>query len=706
MKLIWLALLSPVAFGFGYASQQTNPAKQKAIISAVNECVKEEHFQPKAIDDNFSGDVFNLFLQRLDYNKKFFLQSDIDELKKYKSKIDDEINSPSTEFFEATMTIFKQRVKDVEQFYKTQMDKPFEFTANEEIVLDGKKLVYPKNMDDLKESWRKALKYQVMTRVFELKETQDKQIEKKDTSLKKVKTFGELEEDARKKVLKNNEDVFTRLNKTEDDDYFSLYVNTICSVLDPHTDFLPPKDKENFDIRMSGRLEGIGATLQEKDGFIKIASLVVGGPAWKQGKMKAEDLILKAAEKDDKDWFSLEDVRVDEAVKHIRGKKGTVVRLYVKHADGNTEEIDITRDVVVMDETYAKSSIIEFKGKRFGFIDLPEFYADFNNPNGRFCAPDMHKELLKLKEENVDGVIIDLRNNTGGSLRDVVDIAGLFIKTGPVVQVKGREGQPQIYNDHDPDMVYDGPLAIMINEFSASASEILAAAIQDYHRGVIIGSPASFGKGSVQRFYDLDMFNLSAPSDARPLGTLKMTNQKFYRINGGATQLKGVSSDIVLPDNLEYIEYGEKKEDFPMKWTQIPAANYQPFADNYKTNDLKRSSSERLKNNEYFAAIEKNAQRLKKQQDDNKSTLNYEKYVQEQKENRERSKKLEELAKTEYDVTLNSTSFDKKEIATDTIKLNKAKTWFKTLKKDPYVFETTNVLFDMLPSHPASDMKK
>ena len=262
IKLIWLALLAPMAFGFGYASQQVSPVKQKAIIAAVNECVKEEHFQPKPIDDNFSGDVFNLFLQRLDYNKKFFLQSDIDDLKKYKSKIDDEINNPSTEFFEATMTIFKQRVKDVEQFYKTQMDKPFEFTANEEIVLDGKKLVYPKNMDDLKESWRKALKYQVMTRVFELKETQDKQIEKKDTSLKKVKTFGELEEDARKKVLKNNEDVFTRLNKTEDDDYFSLYVNTICSVLDPHTDFLPPKDKENFDIRMSGRLEGIGATLQ------------------------------------------------------------------------------------------------------------------------------------------------------------------------------------------------------------------------------------------------------------------------------------------------------------------------------------------------------------------------------------------------------------------------------------------------------------
>ncbi len=706
VKLIWLSLLAPMAFGFGYASQQVSPAKQKAIIAAVNECVKEEHFQPKAMDDNFSGDVFNLFLQRLDYNKKFFLQSDIDELKKYKSKIDDEINNPSTEFFDATMNIFKQRVKDVEQFYKAEMDKPFEFSANEEIVLDGKKLVYPKNMDDLKEAWRKALKYQVMTRVFELKETQDKQIEKKDTSLKKVKTFGELEEDARKKVLKNNEDVFTRLNKTEDDDYFSLYVNTICSVLDPHTDFLPPKDKENFDIRMSGRLEGIGATLQEKDGFIKIASLVVGGPAWKQGKMKAEDLILKAAEKDDKEFFSLEDVRVDEAVKHIRGKKGTVVRLYVKHADGNTEEIDITRDVVVMDETYAKSSVIEFKGKRFGFIDLPEFYADFNNPNGRFCAPDMRKEVMKLKAENVDGIVIDLRNNTGGSLRDVVDIAGLFIKTGPVVQVKSREGQPQIYNDHDPDMVYDGPLAIMINEFSASASEILAAAIQDYHRGVIIGSPASFGKGSVQRFYDLDMYNLSASADARPLGTLKMTNQKFYRINGGATQLKGVSSDIVLPDNLEYIDYGEKKEDFPMKWTQIPATTYQAFTDNYKVSELKKSSSERLKNNEYFAAIEKNAQRLKKQQDDNKSTLNYEKYVQEQKENRDRSKKLEELTKTEYAVTLNSTLADKNEMAADTNKINKTKTWFKALKKDPYVFETSNVLYDMIATQPTSNMKK
>ncbi|MEY4875270.1 MAG: hypothetical protein RL708_419 [Bacteroidota bacterium] len=690
-----LVALIPCVVAFSFEAQ-TNPQKQKAIIQAVTESVKDQHFQPKEINDDFSADVFTLFLQRMDYNKKFFLQSDIDDLKKYKSKIDDEINNPSTEFYEATIKVFKQRAADAEGFYKSFLDKPFDLTTNEDIILDGKKLVYAKNMDELKEAWRKSLKYQVMARVFELKETQDKQIEKKDTTLKKVKSFAELEEDARKKILKGNEDFFARLNKTEADDYFTLYVNTITGVLDPHTDFFPPKDKENFDIRMSGRLEGIGATLQEKDGFIKITSLVVGGPAWKNGKIKAEDLIMKAAEKDDKDWFALEDVRVDDAVKHIRGKKGTIVRLFVKHADGNTEEVEITRDVVVMDETFAKSSIINYKGKRIGLINLPEFYADFNNPTtGRRCGKDMRIEVEKLKKDKVDGIMIDLRNNTGGSLNDVVDIAGLFIKGGPIVQVKSREGMPYVYPDRDNDVVYDGPLAIMVNEFSASASEILAAAIQDYHRGIIVGSPTTFGKGSVQRFYDLDMYNMTAPAEIRPLGTIKLTNQKFFRINGGATQLKGVASDIILPDNLEYIEYGEKKEDHPMKWSQIQPAIYTPISGCFNLDELKKSSKQRLQNNEYFTAIDKNAQRLKKQQDDNKSTLNFAKFVQEQNENRERSKKLEELTKTEYDMNFEWTADDKALIEADSNKTNKMKNWFKALKKDAYIFETTNIVYEI-----------
>jgi carboxyl-terminal processing protease len=620
------------------------------------------------------------------------LQSDIDELKKYKLKIDDEINNPSTEFYESALAIFKQRVKETESFYRLYLDTPFDLSTNEEIILDGKKLVYAKNMNELKDAWRKALKYQVMTRVFEMNETQQKQIEKKDTTLKVIKSIAEMEIEARKKILKSNDEFFARINKTENDDYFTLYVNTITSVLDPHTDFFPPKDKENFDIRMSGRLEGIGATLQEKDGYIKITSLVVGGPAWKNGKLKAEDLIMKAAEKEDKDWFTLEDVRVDEAVKHIRGKKGTIVRLFVKHADGNTEEIEITRDVVVMDETYAKSTVIDYNGKKYGLINLPEFYADFNNQAGRRCGKDMRIEVEKLKKENVEGIIIDLRNNTGGSLNDVVDIAGLFIKDGPIVQVKSKEGMPYVYPDRDKDIVYDGPLTIMVNEFSASASEILAAAIQDYHRGVIIGSPTTFGKGSVQRFYDLDMYNMTASADVRPLGNIKLTNQKFFRINGGSTQLKGVASDIILPDNLVYMEYGEKKEDHPMKWTQIQPATYKTWVGNYNLDELKKSSKQRLQNNQYFSSIEKNAQRLKKQQDDNKSTLNLEKYSQEQKENKERSKKLEELTKAEYNLSFSLTSEDKQAFEADTNKVNKMNIWFKALKKDAYIFETTNII--------------
>jgi carboxyl-terminal processing protease len=688
---------------FSAFADNDSAAKRNAIITAVSRAIQYQHFDPKPLDDAYSKEVFKLYIQRLDYNKKFFLQADIDLLsKKYQTKLDDAILNQNLDFYNEVMGIFRNRFQEANGFYKDLLTNPFIFEDKEEVVVDGKKLVFAKSKADLKEAWRKALKYQVLNKLQELEETQQKQIEKKDTALKFVKTLIELEIDARQKITKSNADFFDRVSKTSDDDYFTVYVNTLTSVMDPHTDFFPPKDKENFDIRMSGKLEGIGATLQEKDNYIKISSLVIGGPAWKQGQLKADDLIMKAAEGKDAEWFSLENIRVDDAVKHIRGKKGTTVRLYVRHADGTTEEVSIVRDIVVFEDTYAKSSILNYGGKKIGFIYLPEFYADFNNPSGRRCAGDMRAEVEKLKKDQVDGIIIDLRSNGGGSLSDVVQIAGLFIDKGPIVQVKKRQGVPDVMTDPDPNTVYAGPLTIMVNEFSASASEILAAAIQDYHRGIIVGSPSTHGKGTVQRFYDVEQFADNLTEEMRPLGALKMTDQKFYRVNGGSTQLKGVTPDVLIPDNYEYIDYGEKKEDYPLKWTQIPAVTYNVLPMNIQPSELNKKSQARTSSNELFKSVENYAKYLKKQSDENSYSLNYQKNALDEMESKEMSKKIEALAKVEKPMEVVIPSADLAGIQADSNKVTRNTEWRKSLKKDAFIFETVNIMLDMM----AADVPK
>ncbi len=671
------------------ASRET---KEKAIVSSLVTAINALHYQPKPLDDAFSKEVYNLYLKRLDGNKKFFLESDIDQFAVYQNKIDDELQQPSLDFFKLVNERYQQRVLEMKESYPAILNQPFDFTTDETFVADGDKLPWCKTKSDLVNEWRKSLKYQVLTRIVEAKDIQDKQIEKKDTSLKVVKTWAQLEEDARTKVAKSQKDFFERLAKNDEDDYFSLFANTITAVYDPHTYFFPPKDKESFDIRMSGKLEGIGATLQEKDNYIKITSLVVGGPAWKEGHLKAEDLILKVKEQKDADWFSLEDVKVDEAVSHIRGKKGTVVNLTVKHIAGNIEEISITRDVVVFEDTYAKSAIIKDGDKKIGFIYLPEFYVDFNNPNGRRCSTDMRKEIEKLNKDQVDAIIIDLRNNGGGSLSDVVEIGGLFIKSGPVVQVSTRDQNQKLLFDHDPNQLYAGPVAVMVNEFSASASEILAAALQDYHRAIIVGSTSTFGKGTVQSFYNLDDMLSAGASDLKPIGSIKVTNQKFFRIDGGSTQLKGVSSDIVLPDVYSEIDLGEKKEDYPLKWTQIRSADYTPYNYTYDISELKKNSKNRLAQNQYFSLVSETAKSLKKDDAEKSYTINYDKYLDKQQATRKRNQQLDEIQKQENNLTIVSLTDDAALIEADTNKISKRNNWFKTMHKDAYLFETVQIM--------------
>ncbi len=688
LLIIPVGLIALFSFKYTVVSE-----KEQAIDQMLMQSLTSLHYSPMEINDGFSEKVFKVYLERLDYNKKFLLQSDVDELKKYNKLIDDDIKNGQFTFFDKSYELVNTRIEEAQGYYKEILAKPFDFSTDETTELDAKKLKFAKNTNELKEAWRKTLKYQTLAKVFEMKEVQEKAKEKSDTVT--IKTNEALEIEARAKVVKSNDDYFKRLKGFNRNDRINMYFNAITGIYDPHTEYYAPKDKASFDISMSGQLEGIGAQLQEKDGVIKVSNIVPGSASWKDGNLKAGDIILKVAQGAGEP-LDLVDMRLDNAVVLIRGKKGTEVRLTVKKPDASIVVIPLIRDIVVLEDTYAQSAILKGK-KNIGYIKLPTFYADFSGNNGgRSCAKDIKKELQKLKDEHVDGVILDLRYNGGGSLGDVVDMTGLFIDKGPIVQVKNKLGLPQMYDDKDPATFYDGPLVVMVNSNSASASEILAAAIQDYKRGVIVGtSPTTFGKGTVQRFYDLDEYLPAQYSNIKPIGSVKITTQKFYRINGGATQLKGVTPDIILPDPYYLLDQGEKEQDFPMAWDEIKPAVYQSWKPNFSIDKLKGSSVDRIKSNKGFALLDEAAKRLKNQKDNTIVSLNMEKYALEQKKYKAESKKLEDLNKEIEGLEVNNLKVDAAVMESDTVKIAKNKEWVKNIKKDIYLNETLAIIGEM-----------
>jgi len=668
------------------------PTKYEKILHNVGEMLAEIHYSPKKIDDNFSREIFKKYLgEKIDDQKNILLQSDIQQLKKYETKIDDEILGGPVQFVPAVSEIYKKRVLETEQIYKDVLAKPFDFTKEETANFNDEQLDYPKNEADRKEAWRKRLKYLTLERYYDLLEDREKNKGKEGYV---AKTDEELEAEARKRVMGIMERTYDRLKfKVSDDDRFNEYVKTITESMDPHTTFMPPVDKRYFDEEMSGRFFGIGASLREEDGNIKIGSLLTGSPSWKSGEIAIGDQIMKVAQ-GAAEPVDLTGYNIQDAVKLIRGKKGTEVRLTLKKADGSVKVVTLIRDEIIQDETFARSAIINTPKGKLGFIYLPEFYADFDNPKGARCSEDVRKEIIKLKDQKVDGIIMDLRNNGGGSLYDVVQMVGLFIEGGPIVQVKDREGKPQVYYDRDKSILYDGPLAVMVNEFSASASEIFAAAIQDYDRGVIIGSTSTYGKGTVQRNIGLDktMGFLDPNSE---LGTIKLTLQKFYRINGGSTQLRGVASDVSIPDIFEYTKIREKDNPDALPWDEIQKADFNRWKYGLDLSTIRKSSAERIKSNALFTTIHTDAEWLAKQNDKNVS-LNLKKYQEEQKKNKAIAKQIETLNKLPHELNIEALPEDMKRFESDTAKLDRFKSWLKNLKNDPYLDEATNVLNDMV----------
>jgi carboxyl-terminal processing protease len=678
---LFIGLCSFTVYQFG---------KNQILLDMLMSSLNQAHYSPLKIDDDFSEKAFTLYLKRLDNNKKFLIQADVDALAKYRKSIDDEITNGTFKFYDLSNALITKRIQEKENWSKEILEKPLDFKTDEDYEIDGDKVKFVSTEAELKAEWKKMLKYQVLSRLDDLMTNQEKAKEKKD-SVFVEKSYDSLEVDARRKTLKANTDWFKRLSKITSKDRFSTYVNTITGLYDPHTEYFAPKEKKKFDQSMSGQFEGIGARLQSKDGIVKVSEIIVGSPSFKQGELKAGDEIHKVAQGKN-EAVDITNMDMDDAIELIKGKKGSEVRLTVKKPDGSFKVIPIIRDVIEMEETYAKSAVIINK-KKIGYIYLPMFYADFTRNGAHRCSADMKKEIEKLKGQGVEGIVIDLRDNGGGSLQEVVEMAGLFIPKGPVVQVKSKAGSINVMEDKNSDVSWDGPLAIMVNHGSASASEILAAAIQDYKRGIIIGTQ-SFGKGTVQSFLDLDQYLLPQFDTVRPLGSVKITMQKFYRINGGATQLKGVMPDVVLPDPYALLDLGEKDLDYPMPWDEIAKATY----DEYKTinyDKAKKGSADRLKTSSAFKLIEAESKELKSKKDDTKYSLVLEKYRAEQKELRTQNKKYDALKTDIKGFSAELTSVDRDAMKSDTTKLNKEIKWTKNIQKDNYIYEATNVMNDM-----------
>jgi len=699
-KIIFpIIIVAGLLFGFQIANKP-DPEKDKILIGLVRYALKQGHYEPHMIDDTFSEKVFTDFIDALDPYKRFFLQSDIDEFAKFKTLIDDQIKSEDLSFYNVVMERFDQRVLESQGYYREILQNPFDFNKDDKFDVDYDKKTYSTSRAELIKNWQNQLKVSTLSRLhekIELQESMSKSVASADDSFDAeaekevtVKSFEELEKDSREAAEKSLDDLYIMMTELDDTDWFAIFINTMTIQFDPHTNYFAPKDKKRFDISMAGKLEGIGARLQKRDDYTRVAQLISGGPAWRGGELEVGDLILKVGQADEIP-VDIVGMRLDDAIEYIKGKKGTEVKLTVKKIDGSVQVISIVRDIVELEETFVKSSVVEFDDRKFGVVNLPKFYIDFNERNFRNSATDMEQEIARLKEENVEGLLIDLRNNGGGSLKTAIEIAGLFISDGPVVQVKYRGEKPNIRVDKDKKIQWDGPLVVLVNELSASASEIFAAAMQDYNRAVIIGSKQSFGKGTVQNVLPLNNYF----KYDKDLGALKMTIQKFYRINGGSTQLKGVVSDIAMPDKYTYFEIGERDEKNPLSWDKIEPAEYTPVDVYENFHTVVNNSKKRIADNPHFIIIDENAKWLKQGRDNTLIQLNYEEFKNEIDQREKESKAFDDIALYESNLTFDSPQYELPMMEQDSILAKKREIWHENLKKDIYVEEALTVLSEL-----------
>ncbi|MEJ7599766.1 MAG: carboxy terminal-processing peptidase [Kofleriaceae bacterium] len=684
--------------------------REAALSQAVLRLLETQHLLQKKITDEVSREAFTSYLERLDGGKMYLLRSDREALGKYSDKMDDELRSGSLELAHDGAKIFATRVAQVEAIVAGVLSKPMDFSNEEYFELDAKKSEPAATEQELTDRWRRRLEVEVLERVASMEDRlkpdksgkkdpkapkdPDKDAEDRAMPISQIPTTPEAREaKVRGDLAKSYSGRFARLKNPGPLDAASDFMNAIAATIDPHTTYLPPADKANFDIQMSGSLEGIGAVLRERDHYIEVIEIVPGGASWKQGDLEQGDLILSVANEgaDPVDTF---DMRIDEVVKMIRGKKGTVVRIRVQKPTGSEESISITRDVVVVEETYARAAILTRKGlPALGYIHLPSFYGGKGSP--REAADDVRRLLGELRKAKVPGVVIDLRSNGGGILGDAIEMTGSLIDTGPVVQVQDNEGQRETLSDDRKGIDYDGNVVLMVDKFSASASEIVAGALQDYGRAVIVGTGPTHGKGTVQTLADLDRLT----GGKVELGSFKITIQQFFRVSGSSTQREGVKPDITLPDPYAHVDSGERELDHAIAWSQIPAAPYQKWKGTWNTSALAQKSAARVTKHPELSRIATTTQVLRARQKDTRVPL---------------AKTTWEARRKELRTALEAANPDPKTVtAKFTVKAvddplavakapnpsgrtdDRAKRWGENLSKDVWIEESLNILADI-----------
>lgn len=701
LKINTLLLFIPLtSLVFCFNSPKNDDDKMSTIMVSVKNTLSYLHYAPKPINDAYSQDVYKHYFEMVDASKRYFLQSDMDEFAKHKTKLDDYLNQGDLTFYKLTIDRLYQRVDEIDKITQDILSKPINLEEDETLVLEPKLKKNATNAKDLSAEWKKYIKYNILQEMESLSAKEEIQKEKKDSVQKfNLKDTIKLEiltpEQKRVKATEEVKDLITdtfrRFKKRNKMDWFTVYMNAYTEVFDPHTNYYSPKNKEDFDTQFTGKVIGIGAIIQEKRGYLYLGALTIGAPAWKSKQLSEGDKILKVRSKPNEDPVNVVGMLSDEAVRLIRGEKGTKVTLTVEKKDKTIKEVTMIREEVAIEDTFARSIIVNSKdGKKYGFINLPSFNADFADDKGRNASDDIKNELVKLKAQNVQGIILDLRNNGGGSLTEVGDILGLFMNTGPYVQVKDGNGKIQTLKNKNSVPLWTGPLVIMQNELSASASEILAGAVQDYGRGVVIGSPQSFGKGTVQTFVDLNRF-LNTNDD---FGSLKLTIQKFYRVTGESTQRKGIESDFKMKDFFTYAEIGERYDDYALSWDKIPAVPYQPM-NYFKAQALQKDMEARLMNNKAYQLVQESAQWKENLDKEESISLNQTKFNEVMKSRKAQIEKFKTLDKFNNGLTFTLNPDEVIREKKDEAFAKKSQNWTKNLQRDLYLQEAVAIAAQM-----------
>jgi carboxyl-terminal processing protease len=621
------------------ASNDSNTVKtfspteqQKITYQTALQFVGSYHYAKPQINDDFSSKAFDNYIENMDASRVYFLKEDIDRFEQYRYKLDDGIFTGDVEPAFDIFNTYQKRLMDRIQYALSLLKLPMDFSKVDSFEINRDKSPYCLNYAEYDKLWQRKV-------LFECLQAKGN---KNDTAKKYI-------EDVRKRY----ENLLKYAGKTKGDDIFQIYMNALLEVADPHTNYFSPRTAEDFNQSMSLSLEGIGAQLQTENEYTKIREIIKGGPADKSKQLFAGDKIIAVAQGKDSDVVNVIDWRIDDVVSLIRGKKGTAVRLKIipSSEPNSTKLVDLLRDKIVLEDQSAKCSIKEFSrnGKKFkvGVVNIPTFYIDFaaasrGETNYKSTTRDVKKLIDSLQQQKVQGIVIDLRNNGGGSLQEAIELTGLFIKRGPVVQVKYADGNRKVEQDMDPAIYYDGPLTVLVNRFSASASEIFAAAIQDYNRGIIVGE-RTFGKGTVQNMVDLNEF---IQYNGKKLGQVKLTIAKFYRVNGGSTQHKGVTPDIELPSVYADSKFGEDASKYALPWDQIEEAPIENVGTvTAMRAKLKAEHDVRMKTNPEYAYLMEDIKDFKQAEDEQYVTLNEEVYKAELAEREARKKQREEARK-------------------------------------------------------------